>query len=313
MEVPSHEPWVWGGFTALVLVLLVLDLAVLNRRSHVLTIREASTWSAGLISLALLFGLFLLWQEGTTAALEYYSGYLIELSLSVDNLFVFLLIFQYFAVPAELQPRVLKWGIMSAIVLRGVMITLGALLLERFHWIIYVFGAILFITGIRMMRQEEIRVEPERNPLVRLVRRFFPVTPAYEDAHFFVKPVAAKRWIATPLLLVLVVVEWSDIVFAIDSIPAIFAVTRDPFIVYSSNVFAILGLRALYFVLAGAMDRFHYLKPAVAGILVFVGVKMVVSGWIKVATPVSLAVIVGLLALGVAASLIKTRREATEG
>ncbi|HET9275302.1 MAG TPA: TerC family protein [Gemmatimonadales bacterium] len=313
MEVPTHEPWVWGGFTALVLVLLVLDLAVLNRRSHVLTIREASTWSAGLISLALLFGLFLLWREGTTAALEYYSGYLIELSLSVDNLFVFLLIFQYFAVPAELQPRVLKWGIMSAIVLRGVMITLGALLLERFHWIIYVFGAILFITGIRMMRQEEIRVEPERNPLVKLVRRFFPVTPAYEDAHFFVKPVAAKRWIATPLLLVLVVVEWSDIVFAIDSIPAIFAVTRDPFIVYSSNVFAILGLRALYFVLAGAMDRFHYLKPAVAGILVFVGVKMVVSGWIKVATPVSLAVIVGMLALGIAASLIRTRREAVQG
>jgi tellurite resistance protein TerC len=308
--VPTHEPWVWGGFSALVLILLVLDLGVLNRRSHVLSMKEATTWSAGLITMALLFGLFFLWREGTGPALEYYSGYLIELSLSVDNLFVFLLIFQYFAVPAELQPRVLKWGIVSAIVLRGIMITLGAILLVRFHWIIYVFGGILILTGIRMFRSEEIRIEPEKNPLVKLVRRVFPVTPAYEDAHFFVKPLGARRWIATPLLLVLVVVEWSDIVFAIDSIPAIFAVTKDPFIVYSSNVFAILGLRALYFVLAGAMDKFNYLKPAVAAILVFVGIKMTVSGWIHVATPISLGVIIGLLVMGIVASMVHARREA---
>jgi tellurite resistance protein TerC len=189
------------------------------------------------------------------------------------------------------------------------MITLGALLLEQFHWIIYVFGGILIITGIRMLRSEEVRIEPEKTPLVKLVRRVFPVTPAYEDAHFFVKPLGATRWIATPLLLVLVVVEWSDIIFAIDSIPAIFAVTKDPFIVYSSNVFAILGLRALYFVLAGAMDKFAYLKPAVAAILVFVGNKMTVSGWIHVATPISLGVIVGLLALGIVASMVRARRE----
>ncbi len=306
---PSHELWVWGGFSTLVVLLLVLDRGVLNRRSHVLTLKEATSWSAGLITLALLFGLFVYWREGGTPALEYYSGYLIELSLSVDNLFVFLLIFQYFAVPSELQPRVLKWGIVSAIVLRGIMITLGALLLEEFHWIIYVFGAILLFTGIRMFRQEEIRIEPERNPLVKLVRRVFPVTPAYEDAHFFVKPLGATRWIATPLMLVLVVVEWSDIVFAIDSIPAIFAVTNDPFIVYSSNVFAILGLRALYFVLAGAMDRFVYLKPAVAGILMFVGLKMTFSAWIHIATPISLGVIVGLLGVGVGASLWRSRNE----
>ncbi len=305
MDLPTHEPWVWGAFTALVAVLLVLDLGVLNRRSHTLTMKESTTWSAGLITLALLFGLFLLWQEGTTSALEYYSGYLIELSLSVDNLFVFLLIFQYFAVPAELQPRVLKWGIMSAVVLRGIMITLGALLLERFHWITWVFGGILLLTGIRMLRVEEIRIQPEKNPLVKLVRRFVPVTPAYEDAHFLVRTLVTKRWMATPLLLVLVVVEWSDIVFAIDSIPAIFAVTKDPFIVYSSNVFAILGLRALYFVLAGAMDRFTYLKPAVALILVFVGIKMTTSVWIHVPTPISLIVIVSLLVIGVAASLLK--------
>jgi len=309
--VPAHEPWVWGAFSALVLILLVLDLGVLNRRSHVLSLKEATSWSAGLVSMALLFGLFFLWREGATSALEYYSGYLIELSLSVDNLFIFLLIFQYFAVPAELQPRVLKWGIVSAIVLRGIMITLGAILLARFHWIIYVFGAILLFTGIRMFRQEEIRIEPERNPLVKLVRKVLPVTPAYESVHFFVRPVTGKGWYATPLLLVLVVVEWSDIVFAIDSIPAIFAVTNDPFIVYSSNVFAILGLRALYFVLAGAMDKFAYLKPAVAGILIFVGLKMTLSGWIHVATPISLGVIILLLAVGIVASLARSRREAS--
>ncbi|HLB54074.1 MAG TPA: TerC family protein [Gemmatimonadales bacterium] len=307
MSPASHDPWVWLGLTGVVLGLLALDLGVLNRKSHQLSVREASLWSAGLVVLALAFGLFVWFEVGRQSALEYYTGYLIELSLSVDNLFVFLLIFQYFAVPAELQPRVLKWGIIGAIVMRGIMIALGSLLLARFHWITYVFGGIIVITGIRFLRiGAGIRLEPEQNPAVRLARKLVPFTPAYEADHFFVRS-RERGWLATPLLLVILIVEWSDLVFAIDSIPAIFAITRDPFIVYSSNVFAILGLRALYFVLASAMDRFVYLKPAVAAILVFVGLKMVSAAWIRVSTEISLGVVIGLLALGVLISLRKTR------
>lgn len=302
-----HDAWVWIGFTGLVLALLVVDLGVLNRRTHTLRVREAGLWSAGLGVLALLFGLFLWLVESSRQALEFYTGYLIELSLSVDNLFVFLLIFQYFCVPPALQARVLKWGIIGAIVMRGIMIALGAVLLAEFHWITYVFGALLVVTGIRFYKAGvSDRLEPERNPLVRLARRFLPFTDGYEADHFFVRRGAAL--LATPLFLVVLVVEWSDLVFAIDSIPAIFAITRDPFIVYSSNVFAILGLRALYFVLAGAIDQFIYLKPAVATILVFVGLKMVGSAWLHVPTIISLAVILGLLTGGVLASVAASRR-----
>lgn len=309
----SHDPWVWIGFSGLVLGLLGIDLLVLNRRPHALTIREASWWSASLIALALGFGLFIWWQVGVQSALEYYTGYLIELSLSVDNLFVFLLIFSYFALPPVSQARVLKWGIMGAIVMRGLMIGFGAILLARFDWIVFVFGGIIIITGIRFYRTSaESRLEPERNPLVRLARRIIPMSQGYDGARFFTQS-RTGRWLATPLFVVLLVVEWSDLVFAIDSIPAIFAITRDPFIVYSSNVFAILGLRALFFVLAGAMDRFVYLKPAVATILVFVGVKMVISEWVHLPTAISLAVVLGLLATGVIASLRKTRAELTAG
>ncbi len=304
----GHETSVWLGFTLLVGGLLVLDLGVLNRRAHVLTFREAMSWSLGLIALAHLFGLFVLWREGIQPALEYYTGYLIELSLSVDNLFVFILIFQYFAVPAEAQPKVLKWGILGAIVMRLIMIALGALLLQRFHWIIYVFGGILILTGIRMMAQKEEHIEPEKNPVVRLARRLLPFTSAYNGTDFFCRNIRGTR-LATPLLLVLLVVEWSDLVFAIDSIPAIFAITQDPFLVYSSNVFAILGLRALFFVLAGMLDKFVYLKPGVAIILVFVGVKMLGSQWVKIPTLLSLAVVVGILATAVALSLRRSARE----
>jgi tellurite resistance protein TerC len=304
--VPSHDPWIWAGFAGLVIGLLLLDLGVLNRRSHALSLKEAGTWSAGLVGLAILFGLFVWAEVGLTSALEYYTGYLIELSLSVDNLFVFLLIFQYFALPPALQARVLKWGIMGAIVMRGLMIGFGALLLARFHWIAYGFGAIIVVTGIRFYRTTESRLEPDKNPLVKLARRVLPMSDSYDEARFFTRSLT-RGWLATPLFLVLLVVEWSDLVFAIDSIPAIFAITRDPLIVYSSNVFAILGLRALFFVLAGAMDRFVYLKPAVATILVFVGLKMVSSAWIRISTGLSLAVVLGLLALGVVASLRKTR------
>jgi tellurite resistance protein TerC len=305
--VGQHGLAVWLGFTGIVVALLVLDLGVLNRRSHVLSFKEAASWSGGLISLALAFGLFLWWREGAQHALEYYTGYLIELSLSVDNLFVFILIFNYFGVPAEAQPKVLKWGILGAIVMRLLMIALGAILLQRFEWVIYVFGGILVITGVRMMLQKEDRIEPEKNPVVRLARRVFPFSNCYDGAHFLTRTVRGKV-LATPLLLVLLVIEWSDLVFAIDSIPAIFSVTRDPFLVYSSNVFAILGLRALFFVLAGMMDRFVYLKPGVALILIFVGAKMTLSHWVHLPITLSLAVILLILSGAVVLSLRRTAR-----
>ena len=305
----GHHPLVvWLGFTGLVVGLLVLDLGVLNRRSHVLTLKEALSWSGGVVLLALLFGLFILWREGTQQALEYYTGYLIELSLSVDNLFVFLLIFTYFCVRADAQPKVLKWGILGAIVMRLLMIGVGAFLLHRFNWIVYVFGALLVVTGIRMFLQKEERVDLERNPVVRLARRLIPLSPSYDGTRFVTRSIGGKV-LATPLLLVLIVVEWSDLVFAIDSIPAIFAVTRDPFLVYSSNVFAILGLRALYFVLAGMLDKFVYLKPGISFILVFVGLKMLLSGWFHFPILLSLAVIVTTLALAVSLSLRRSARD----
>jgi tellurite resistance protein TerC len=303
---------VWLGFTGLVLALLVLDLGVLNRRSHVLTLKEALSWSGGVVLLALGFGLFMLWREGTQQALEYYTGYLIELSLSVDNLFVFLLIFTYFCVRADAQPKVLKWGILGAIVMRLIMIGLGAFLLHRFSWIVYVFGALLVVTGIRMFTQKEERVDLERNPVVRLARRLIPLSPSYDGTRFLTRTATGKA-VATPLLLVVLVVEWSDLVFAIDSIPAIFAVTRDPFLVYSSNVFAILGLRALYFVLAGMLDKFVYLKPGISFILIFVGLKMLLSGWFHFPILLSLGVIVTTLALAVVLSLRRSAREAEAG
>ncbi len=307
----DHGAAVWLGFTGLVAALLILDLGVLNRRSHVLSFKEAMSWSLGLIAFAHLFGLFILWREGTGPALEYYTGYLIELSLSVDNLFVFILIFSYFGVPAEAQPKVLKWGILGAIVMRLIMIALGALLLDRFEWIIYVFGGILIITGIRMMFQDEGMIDLETNPVVRLARRILPVSNYYDGTNFFTRQ-RSGAMLATPLLLVLLIVEWSDLVFAIDSIPAIFAITRDPFLVYSSNIFAILGLRALFFVLAGMMDKFAYLKPGVAIILIFVGVKMTLSHWVHVPTLASLAVIVVTLAGAVLLSLRRSARESRQ-
>lgn len=309
VDLAGHHPAVWLGFTGIIIVLLVLDLGVLNRRSHVLSTREAATWSASLVVLAGIFAAWLWDQEGQHAALEFVTGYLIELSLSVDNLFVFILVFQYFAVPARLQPKVLKWGIIGALIMRAIMIAFGALLLNRFHWIIYLFGGILIITGLNMFRgQEAHRIDPEKNPVVRMARRLMPFSKAYDGDKFISR--TRTRWLATPLLLVLLVVEWTDLVFAIDSIPAIFAVTRDPFIVYSSNVFAILGLRALFFLLAGMLDRFYYLQAGVALILVFVGFKMVLSGMVHLPTALSLGVIVGVLTVSVIASLARARREA---
>jgi tellurite resistance protein TerC len=300
----QHDPAVWVGFSALVVVLLAVDLGLLNRRAHVLPLKEAVAWSLGLVGFALIFGLFILTREGGQAALEYYTGYLVELSLSVDNLFVFILIFSYFHVPEAAQPKVLKWGILGAIGMRFVMIAIGGVLLQRFEWITWVFGGILLVTGIRMWTQKELRIEPERNPVVRVARRLLPFSQSYQKANFFTLGQDGRR-LATPLFLVLLVVEWSDLVFAIDSIPAVFAVTRDPFLVFSSNVFAILGLRALFFVLAGMLGKFVYLRPGVALILTFVGLKMALSNWIHIPTGLSLGVIVGTLA---GAVLLSVRR-----
>ena len=307
---PEHAPEVWLAFAGLVVFLLVLDLGVLNRRPHALSHREAILWSAGIILTAMLFGLWLLVREGHQTALEYFTGYLIELSLSVDNLFVFLIIFQYFAVPPELQPRVLKWGIFGAVLMRGFMVAGGALLIQQLEWIIYIFGVILIITGVRVFKSGSHRVEPDKNPLVRIAKRLMPVTSTYSGQHFFVSTL--KGLSATPLFLVLLVIEWSDLVFAIDSIPAVFAITRDPFIVYSSNLFAILGLRALFFVVAGAMERFAYLKPAVALILVFVGAKMVAAHWVHLPTGISLGIILAVLSAAILASVLKRPKEVSE-
>jgi tellurite resistance protein TerC len=306
--VGNHPLSVWVGFSAVVIILMALDLGVFNRKSHILSFKEALSWSAGWVSLALLFGLFLLHKEGTQHALEYYTGYIIELSLSVDNLFVFILVFQYFSVPAELQPRVLKWGIIGAIVMRFIMIVLGALLLQQFEWVIYVFGAIVIFTGIKMMKAGETRIEPEKNPVVRLAERVLPFTSSYQGQHFFWRN--KGKILGTPLLLVLIVIETTDLVFAVDSIPAIFAVTRDPFIVYTSNVFAILGLRSLFFILAGMLDKFEYLKPGVAAILIFVGFKMVLAHWVHLPIVLSLGIILGTLTVAVLLSIRKARRTA---
>src|SRR5690606_31792325 len=274
--------WLWAGFNAFVLFLLALDLGVFHRKAHAVSMKEAIIWSIVWISLSLLFNLviYLFWDKmvpnssytNGEAALAFLTGYLIEKSLSVDNIFVFILIFSYFAVPDRYQHRVLFWGILGALIMRGTLILVGSVLLETFHWIIYVFGAFLIFTGIRMARQQDEELNPDENPVVKFFRRFVPVTENYEDDKFFFR--RAGKLFATPLFLVLLVVESTDLVFAVDSIPAIFAVTRDPFIVYTSNVCAILGLRALYFLLANVMHQFEYLKLGLAVVLSFIGVKM---------------------------------------
>jgi tellurite resistance protein TerC len=310
-EFGGHGLNVWLTFSGLVAFLLWLDLGVLNRRAHALSMREATMASAGWVTLALAFGAYLWFRESPTHGLEYLTGYLIELSLSVDNLFVFILVFQYFGVPAALQPRVLKWGILGAVVMRGIMIGLGTLLLARFTWIPFVFGAILVGTGVKMLLQDEVRVDPAKNRLLSFLRRVLPIAKSYDGQNFIIR--TRRRWLLSPLVLVLVFVEWTDLVFAIDSIPAVFAVTDDPFIVYSSNVFAILGLRSLFFVLAGAMDRFTYFQLGVSAILIFVGTKMLLAPWVHLPITVSLGVIVGILGTAIVASVVKNRRVAGEG
>ncbi len=308
--------WLWVGFNLFVLLMLALDLGVFHRKAHAISIKEATVWSVVWIALAMLFnlGIFLFWDKlspGSTysnsqAALAFFTGYLIEKSLSVDNIFVFVLIFTLFAVPAIYQHRVLFWGIIGALLMRAALIAVGAALLKEFHWIIYVFGAFLIFTGIRIALHRNEEMHPEQNPLVKLLRKVIPVTENYEGDHFFIRH--AGKLMATPLFLVLVLVESTDLIFAVDSIPAIFAVTQDTFIIYTSNVFAILGLRSLYFLLAGVIDKFYYLKLGLSVVLVFVGIKMTIVELYKIPVGLSLGVIAAILATSIIASLLRAQR-----
>ncbi len=308
--------WMWIAFGVIVLSMLALDLGVFHRKAHVVRPREAFFWSLLWITLAGLFA-GTLWQlNGPQTAIEFTTAYFVELALSVDNLFVFLLLFRYFKVPDGLQHRVLFWGIIGALVLRAIMITAGAALLNRFHWIIYVFGVFLVFTGIKMLVQHDDEMEPERNPMLKLLRRLVPITDHFVGDRFFTRAPWGTGQVlrrgATPLFVVLVLVETTDLVFAVDSIPAVFGVTRDPFVVYTSNVFAILGLRSMYFLLAAVIHKFWLLKPALSLVLMFVGAKMLLSGVFHMPTWVSLAVIVGVLGAAVALSLLFPKSEPSD-
>lgn len=310
-ELSTFPPSIWLGFVAFVLLALALDLGVFHRHAHKVRVGEALVWSLIWIALALVFNAGLYFYSGGEKALEYLTGYVIEKSLSVDNLFVFLVIFRYFAVPAHLHHRVLVWGIIGAMIMRFLFIMIGAALLNAFDWIFYVFGAFLLFTGGKLLFEQEEQYDPERNPVVRLSRRFLPVTPQYHGAHFFVRQ--GGKLMATPMFLTLLVVETSDVIFAVDSIPAIFAITRDPFIVFSSNMFAILGLRMLYFLLAGMLERFHLLNVGLGLVLIFVGVKMIIAEYYHIPIAISLSIVFLLIGGAVLASLlVGPRKEADE-
>ena len=303
MDVPL---WGWAAVLAVILAMLAVDL-VAHRREHVVSVREAAIWSAVWVSLGLGFGVLVWRLYGAQAGGEYFAGYLIEKSLAVDNVFVFALVFTYFAVPRQYQHRVLFYGVLGALVFRAIFIAGGAVLIDRFSWILYAFGAVLVLTGWRMFRHRNDETDPGKNPVLRLVRRFVPSTDQYHGQRFWVKK--AGKWVATPLFTVLVLVETTDIIFAVDSIPAIFAVTQEPFLVFTSNAFAILGLRAMYFLLADLIHRFVYLKAGLAAILVFVGAKMLLLDVYKVPIGLSLAAIAATLTISVVASLRATRDE----
>lgn len=299
----------WGGFSALVAGLLFIDLKLISARAEVMTVKAALLWSAMWISTALLFNLVIFIDRGHDAGIEYLTGYVIEKSLSVDNLFVFLVIFGFFAVPQNLQPKALTWGIMGALVMRLIFILVGAALLEAFHWIIFVFGGILIFTAFKLATQGEAEVHPDQNIMVRVLRKFMPVTSEFHGSNFFVN-IDGKR-AATPFFLTMLVLASTDLVFALDSIPAIFAITEDPFIVYTSNAFAILGLRALFFALVGVMQYFVFLKQALVAILGFVGLKMIASEWYHMPVALSLGWVFGVLAIAIIAStIVKKRNEA---
>jgi TerC family integral membrane protein len=313
----SSHVWVWVIFNLFVLAMLALDLGVFHRHSHRVGIKEALVWSGVWIALALLFNLGIYYWRGPDAALEFLAGYLIEKALSVDNIFVFLLIFSYFRTPARHQHRVLFWGVLGAFIMRAIFIFAGVSLIERFHWVIYIFGALLILTGARMATGKDKEVRPEKNPALKLFRHLMPVTDNYQGGKFFIKQVGQEgrrgRYFATPLFIVLLMIETTDVIFAVDSIPAILAITLDPFIVYTSNVFAILGLRALYFALAGVMGLFQYLHYGLSAILIFVGAKMLLTDFYEIPVGVALGVVAGILVISVIASMASPRKEADAG
>ncbi len=294
--------WMWLVFTVVVLGLLLLDLTVFHRHAHVVSKKEAALWSILWVGLAMLFNITIYFFYGKERALEFFAGYLIEKSLSVDNIFVFLLLFSYFSVPEIYRHRVLFWGILGVLVMRGFFIGIGAALLHHFHWVIYIFGAFLVFTGIRMLAREDGHTDPGNNPALKLLRRFMPITQGYEGQRFIVW--RDGRRFATPLLVVLITVETTDLVFAIDSIPAIFAVTNEPFIVYTSNVFAVLGLRAQFFLVVGVLELFVYLRYGLGCVLSFVGVKMLLADIYKIPIGASLGIIAGILGISIAASFL---------
>jgi tellurite resistance protein TerC len=295
------------GFNVFILLLLAVDLIVFNRKPHEISIRESLAWSAVWIGIALLFNVGVYYWYGHEAALQYLTGYIIEKSLSVDNLFVFLLLFSFFKVPPRYQHKVLFWGILGALVMRGILILVGTALIAKFHWILYVFGLFLVVTGIRMaFHTDDQQVHPERNPVVKFFKRFFRVHPEFHEEKFFVR--INNKMYATLLFVVLLIVETTDLVFAVDSIPAVFAVTQDPFIVYTSNVFAILGLRSLYFALAGMLDMFRYLRHGLAVVLTFVGAKMMIEPFLEIPITIALAVVAGVLTISVIASILHARK-----
>jgi tellurite resistance protein TerC len=312
MEIASiGTPALWACFIGFVLAMLALDLGVFHRKAHEVTLREAAIWSVAWVSLAALFNVGVYQWFGPQRGLEFTTGYLIEKALAVDNIFVFYAIFAYFAVPAAYQHRVLFWGILGALVMRAIFIFAGAALLQQFHWLMYVFGALLLATAVKLLLMAEQGVHPEKNAVYRLFRRFVPSVSEYHGSRFTV--IQAGKRHATPLLAVLVLVEWTDLVFAIDSIPAIFAVTSDPFIVFTSNIFAILGLRSMFFLLSGVIGKFHLLKPSLAIVLAFVGAKMLLIDVYKVPIGASLGVIATLIAGGVVGSLLFPRSEQRDG
>ncbi len=301
-------PAMWAGFLGLVLALLALDLGVFHRSAHAVTIKEAAIWSVVWVTVSLAFNGLVYHWFGPDRALEFATGYLLEKALAVDNIFVFVAVFAYFGVPSTLQHRVLFWGILGALFMRGGFIGIGAVLISKFHWVLYVFGGLLVLTALKMMFGGEEEIHPERNPVLRLFRRFVPVTSEFHGAKFTV--VKEGKRFATPLLVVLTVIEVSDLIFAVDSIPAIFAVTTDPFIVFTSNIFAILGLRSMYFLLAGVIEKFHYLKQGLAFVLLFVGVKMLIMDIYKIPIGVSLGVVAALIGGSIALSLLKPKAKA---
>ncbi|MDR8392789.1 TerC family protein [Aliifodinibius sp. S!AR15-10] len=303
----EHSLTLWVIFNAFIIAMLLIDLFVFHGKEHEESIKEALIWTGVWITLALVFGVGVYYYMGSATALDYYTGYLIEKSLSVDNIFVFLLVFTYFQVPAEYQHKVLFWGIFGALVMRFLFIFIGVALLEQFHWIIYVFGGFLVYTGIKLALEKDKEVHPEKNPVLLLVRRFIPTVKTYYGSNFFVKKMG--RRVATPMFVVLIVIETTDVVFALDSIPAILAITRDEFIVYSSNAFAILGLRALYFALAGIMKLFHYLHYGLSLILIFVGIKMLTAEFYHIPTPWALGVIAFTLTASIVASIMFPKKE----